>query len=242
MSRWKCASLWARFPWLLCYAWLLCSGVSLAAQAATGAVSAVSAAEPTAASVTQRVDAHYDHLRSLRARFTEQYTGMGMERDEAGTLLLERASVTGAGRMRWDYSEPAGKYFLIDGRYAYFYAPGDEQVVRMKASELDDLRSPLRFLLGHTKFSSELTGLRMTAAGADFVLTGVPRGAEKRVAEVALRVTAAGEIRSMTIRELDGSVTRFRLSDEVDDPAIASASFRFHAPEGVAVTDGLPPA
>ncbi len=209
---------------------------------AVAASAPAGAGQPTAAAVATRVDQHYNQLRSLRARFSEAYTGMGMERAEAGTLLLERAGVTGAGRMRWDYSTPAGKYFLMDGRYAYFYAPGNQQVERMKASELDDLRSPLRFLLGHTKIGSELRGLRMTASGADFVLTGVPRGAEKRIAEVALTVTASGQIASMTIRELDGSVTRFTLSDEEDNPAIAPESFRFHAPAGVAVSDGLPPA
>ena len=215
---------------LACLLFVSCA-FSLAAQTA-----------PSVASVAQRVDEHYNHLRSLRAQFSEHYTGMGMERDEAGTLLLERASVTGAGRMRWDYSTPAGKYFLIDGRYAYFYAPGNQQVERMKASELDDLRSPLRFLLGHTKIDSELTGLRMKVSGAYFVLTGVPRGAEKRVAEVALTVTASGQILSMTIRELDGSVTRFTLSGEEDNPTTDPRVFRFHAPEGVVVSDGLPPA
>ncbi len=200
------------------------------------------AGQASAVQVAQRVDEHYNHLRSLRARFSEQYTGMGMERDETGTLLLERAGVTGAGRMRWDYSSPAGKYFLLDGRYAYFYAPGNEQVQRMRASQLDDLRSPLRFLLGHTKIASELTGLRAAASGADFVLTGVPRGAEKRIASVALTVTADGRIESMTIREQDGSVTRFTLSREEDNPALAPDTFHFSAPRGVSVSDGLPPA
>ena len=199
-------------------------------------------AQPSAAAVAQRVDDHYNHLRSLRARFTEQYTGMGMERDEAGTLLLQRQGAMGAGRMRWDYSSPRGKYFLLDGRYAYFYSPGNEQGERMKASQLDDLRSPLRFLLGHTKIASELTGLRIAAAGADFVLSGVPRGAEKRIASVALTVTAEGRIQAIAIRELDGSVTRFTLSNEEDNPALAPETFRFSAPPGVPVSDGLPPA
>jgi outer membrane lipoprotein carrier protein len=193
--------------------------------------------QPSAEQIARRVDDHYNHLRSLRADFTEQYTGMGMERDESGTLLLARP-----GRMKWVYREPSGKYFLLDGRYAYFYAPGNEQVQRMRASQLDDLRSPLRFLLGHTKIASELTSLSVTDSGAKYTLTGVPRGAAKRIASVALTVTENGTITAMLIREQDGSVTRFTLGGEEDDPALAPDTFRFVPPAGVPVSDALPPA
>jgi len=67
---------------------------------------------------------------------------LGINRTESGTLLLLKP-----GRMKWDYSSPAGKLFLLDGRYAWFYSKGDPQVQRIPAKELDDLRSPLRFLL-----------------------------------------------------------------------------------------------
>ncbi len=36
----------------------------------------------------RRVDGHYNHLRSLRARYTEHYSGMGLDRTESGTLTL----------------------------------------------------------------------------------------------------------------------------------------------------------
>src|SRR5580698_5824736 len=37
-----------------------------------------------------RVDDHYNHLRTLRARYTERYTGMGLDRTESGTLELRK--------------------------------------------------------------------------------------------------------------------------------------------------------
>ena len=45
--------------------------------------------------VVRRVDDHYNHLSSLRAHYTEHYSGMGMDRTEEGTLLLKKP-----GRMR----------------------------------------------------------------------------------------------------------------------------------------------
>ena len=61
-------------------------------------------ASPSAHDLAQRVDRHYNQLHSLKATFTESYEGMGMQRTESGTLLLVKP-----GRMRWDYTSPAGK-------------------------------------------------------------------------------------------------------------------------------------
>src|ERR1700684_2484043 len=114
---------------------------------------------PSAKDLAQRVDRHYNQLHSLKAGFTESYEGLGMQRTESGTLLLLKP-----GRMRWDYSPPAGKLFLLDGKYAWFYSQGDPQVQRIQAKQLDDLRSPLRFLLGHTELEKEMDTLTVAPA------------------------------------------------------------------------------
>jgi len=191
----------------------------------------------TAHDLAQRVDRHYNQLHSLKAEFTENYQGLGMDRTESGTLLLLKP-----GRMRWDYTSPAGKLFLIDGSHAWFYQKGDTQVQRLPTKELDDLRSPLRFLLGRTKLEKELANLALTPGPGDqFTLTGVPTGLEKRVDHVTLTVTAAGEISSMEIDETDGAMTRFTFTHEEPDAALPAAEFRFTPPTGVPVVDGLPP-
>ena len=55
--------------------------------------------------------------------------------------------------------QPVGKVFVLDGKFAWFYTPGDAQATRVPAKQLDDLRSPLRFLLGHTQLKKELDNL-----------------------------------------------------------------------------------
>jgi outer membrane lipoprotein carrier protein len=191
----------------------------------------------TAHALAQRVDRHYNQLHSLKAEFTENYQGLGMDRTESGTLLMLKP-----GRMKWDYTSPAGKLFLIDGSYAWFYQTGDTQVQRIPTKELDDLRSPLRFLLGHTKLDKELENLALTAGpGNQFTLSGVPKGLEKRVDRVTLTVTAEGAITSMEIEEADGALTRFTFTHQEPDASLPAAEFRFTAPAGVPVVDGLPP-
>jgi outer membrane lipoprotein carrier protein len=186
--------------------------------------------------VVRRVDDHYNHLASLRAHYVERYSGMGMERAEEGTLLLKKP-----GRMRWSYAEPVGKVFVLDGRYAWFYTPGDAQATRVPAKQLDDLRSPLRFLLGHTQLKKELDNLTVAAEGSGFRIAGVPKGMAQRVKLLTLGVTAAGAIETMRLEEVSGAVTEFSFSEMQENVPVKDADFVFTPPVGVTVVNGLPP-
>jgi outer membrane lipoprotein carrier protein len=209
-----------------------------AQQRAPGAQdSAQNSAQNSALELAQRVDRHYNQLHSLKAGFIESYEGLGLRRSESGTLLLSKP-----GRMKWDYSEPAGKLFVLDGRFAWFYSRGDSQVQRIPAKQLDDLRSPLRFLLGHTELERELSHLTLaSAANGHFTLSGQPKGQEKRVARLSLTVTDDGTITGIEIEETDGALTRFSFTGEQPNVAIPSETFHFTPPAGVPVVDALPP-
>jgi len=191
-------------------------------------------------SLIRRVDDHYNHLTSLRAHYTEHYAGMGLNRTESGTLTLKKP-----GRMRWSYDSPPGKVFVLDGKYAWFYTPGDAQVTRAPAQQLDDLRSPLRFLLGHTQLAKELNQLTTTPdpvpTGLNFRITGVPKGMAQRVRLLTLVVTPAGEIQSMKIEEMDGALTEFTFTGIEEDIPVKPSDFTFTPPPGITVVDAQPP-
>jgi outer membrane lipoprotein carrier protein len=186
--------------------------------------------------LVRRVDDHYNHLSSLRAHYTERYSGMGMDRTEEGTLLLKKP-----GRMRWSYATPVGKVFVLDGKFAWFYTPGDVQATRVPAKQLDDLRSPLRFLLGRTQLKKELDNLVVARDGAGFRISGLPKGMEQRVKLLSLWVTAAGAIDRMRLEEVDGAVTEFTFSDMRENVPVKDSDFAFIPPPGVTVVQGLPP-
>ena len=186
--------------------------------------------------LVRKVDDHYNHLNSLRAHYTEHYSGMGMDRKEEGTLLLKKP-----GRMRWSYAEPVGKVFVLDGKFAWFYTPGDAQATRVPAKELDDLRSPLRFLLGHTQLRKELDNLAVAPDGAGSRISGVPKGMGQRVKLLSLWVTAAGAIDRMRLEEVDGAVTEFMFSAMQENVPVKDSDFGFVPPAGVTVVEGLPP-
>jgi outer membrane lipoprotein carrier protein len=188
------------------------------------------------------VDAHYNNLRSLQADFTEIYRGSGMDRTESGTLWLKKP-----GKMRWEYRSPREKLFVSDGRDAWFYVPDDRQARKMAAKKLEDIRSPLAFLLGKTKLEKELRGLSIAPdidplQAGNTVLRGVPQALADRVSEIVLEVTPDHQIARIVIHSVDGAVTEYRFGDMKQDVAIADGQFRFKPPPGTETVEaGLEP-
>ena len=199
--------------------------------------SAAGAADIDVPRILKGVEDRYNRTQTLQLSFTESYQQGARTRVEKGDLFLRKP-----GRMLWQYSTPAGKIFLLDGKYAWLYTKGDAQIQRVPAKELDDLRSPLRFLLGHTQLEKELSGLKLEgAANGLYRLSGMPKGQENSVTRLELTVTAAGAISSLEVQEVDGATTRFTFTGEQPDAAIPAEMFHFTPPAGVPVVDAMPP-
>jgi len=189
-------------------------------------------------SLAAAVDTHYNHLRSLETEFTEVYRGSGMERTETGTLWLKKP-----GKMRWEYRSPREKLFVSDGKDAWFYVPADRQARKTQAKKLEDLRSPLAFLLGKTKLEKELRGLSLAPdvaplASGNVVLRGVLQALADRVSEVLVEVTPDHRIARIVIQEVDGAATEYRFGDMKEDVAIADGQFDFKPPAGTETVEG----
>jgi outer membrane lipoprotein carrier protein len=188
--------------------------------------------------IASAVDNRYNHLRSLQAEFIEIYRGNGMDRTESGTLWLKKPR-----KMRWEYRSPREKLFVTDGQDAWFYVPGESQVRREPFKKLEDLRSPLGFLLGKTKLEKELQGLSGASdiqplAAGDVVLRGVPKAMGDRVTQVRLEITPDSRISRIEIEEVDGGVTEYRFSQQKENIAVEDARFRFTPPAGVETIEG----
>ena len=188
--------------------------------------------------IADKVDQRYNHMQTLQAEFAETYSGAGMKRTESGTLELKKP-----GRMRWDYTEPRPKMFVTDGATAWFYVPGERQARRAPVKQIEDLRSPLRYLLGKTKLEKEFPGLTIAADAkpvnaGDVVLRGVPKGMQERVSQTLLEVTADGLITRIVVEEMDGSVTEFRFLQQKENVQVSDQRFKFTPPPGVEVVQG----
>jgi outer membrane lipoprotein carrier protein len=204
---------------------------------------ASSASAANVSEIAAKVDKRYNHLQTLQADFTETYRGAGVLRSESGVLWLKRP-----GKMLWDYVQPQPKVFVTDGKWAWFYVPGERQARKAALKNLDDLRSPLRYLLGKTKLEKELAGLSLAAdvppqLAGNIVLRGIPKGMEDRVTSVLLEVTPEGEIARMVVNEVDGATTEYSFSNQRENQPVDDQRFRFSPPAGVEVVEaeGLTP-
>ena len=199
---------------------------------------AAAAGAPDVHAVAQAVDSHYDHLRTLQADFTELYSGAGAEKTETGTLWLKKP-----GKMRWEYRSPKDKLFVSDGKNAWFYVPDERQVRKTSSKELNDLRSPLAFLLGKTRLEKELLGLSIApdvppVGQGDVVLRGVPQSMADRVKQVLLEITPDHWIGRLVVEEVSGSTTEYRFINQRENVEVPDSQFQFRVPSGVEVVNG----
>jgi len=145
--------------------------------------------------------------------------------------------------MRWEYRSPREKLFVSDGRDAWFYVPDDRQARKTAAKKLEDVRSPLAFLLGKTKLEKELLGLSLAPdvtplAAGDVVLRGVPQGLAGRIGEIVLEVTPGHQIARIFIQDVDGAATEYRFTEQKEDVAVADGRFAFKPPAGTETVEG----
>jgi outer membrane lipoprotein carrier protein len=212
-----------------------CSAISVVVIWLAAAINA--AALPNVQAVARAIDSHYNRLRSLQADFTEIYQGGGIERTESGTMWLKKP-----GKMRWEYRSPEEKLFVGDGRDAWLYLPTEKQARKSSMKRLEDLRSPLAFLLGKSKLEKELQELSFApdvqpSQPENSMLRGVPRGMEDRVRQVILEVTPEQRIVRILVHGTDDSITEYRLNNQRENLEVPDSRFRFTAPQGAEIVE-----
>jgi outer membrane lipoprotein carrier protein len=184
------------------------------------------------------VDEHYNHLRSLETGFVEIYRGSGSDRKESGTLWLKKPR-----KMRWEYRSPKEKLFVSDGNVVWFYLPAERQLRKTQFKQLDDLRSPIAFLLGKTKLENELQGLSKVVDQApvspgNLLLRGVSKAMAERVSDVLLEITPSSQIARIVWTEVDGATTEFRFTGPQENIDLSDSHFQFTPPPGVETVEG----
>jgi len=185
-------------------------------------------------SVPESVEDRYNNIRSLRVDFEESVSYSGHNRrQERGTLYLLRP-----GKMRWEYSEPAGKLFVSDGKLLYLYSPNSNQVQRLKPKETEDLRAPLAFLLGKLNFQKEFGKVTVTTTPDAIELTAQARSPQESYNQAVFTVDPRTyQIRRIRVEGQDGTLTEFAFTGETLNPPVTGTLFQFHPPPGAEIVD-----
>ena len=174
----------------------------------------------------------FNRTQTLQLSFTESYQQGARTRVEKGDLYLRKP-----GRMRWQYTAPAGKLFVSDGKFIYAYTPQDNRAEKMKLKETDDMRAPLAFLLGRLAFNKDFREFHARPEDGGVFVTAIPKSDKLPYSEVSFLAAPDYTIRRLEVKGQDNSVLRFSFENEKKDPAIQDAMFRFTPPPGAEYVD-----
>lgn len=191
------------------------------------------AATPAIDELLKKVETRYNRAQSLRLDFSQSYAAMKRPvQNESGVLYLRKP-----GRMRWEYSSPAGKLFISDGKEVLLYTPDDQKAQKSKLKESDDIRAPLAFLLGKLDFSKEFKSFQTRVEGGDSWIIAEPKSENLVYSKVEFLATPEGEIRRVRITYQDQSKLDLTFSNEKPDFPVAQSLFTFRPPPGVQVVE-----
>lgn len=184
-------------------------------------------------SLLKSVENRYNHAQSLKLDFSETYAGARSPvQNESGVLYLRKP-----GRMRWQYTAPAGKVFISDGKEVFLYTPEDQRAEKSKLKESEDMRAPLAFLLGKLNFAKDFKSFQTRVDGNDTWIAAEPKSDNLAYSKVEFLATPDGEIRRVRITGQDQSKLDFTFSNERLNAPVADSMFTFQAPPGVAVVE-----
>ena len=207
---------------------------AIASIAALGfsSVCLLSAADIDVPRTLKGIEDRYNRTQTLQLSFTESYQQGARTRVEKGDLYLRKP-----GRMRWQYTAPAGKLFVSDGKFIYAYTPQDNRAEKMKLKETDDMRAPLAFLLGRLDFNKDFREFHARPEDGGVFVTAIPKSDKLPYSEVSFLAAPDYTIRRLEVKGQDNSVLRFSFENEKKDPAIQDAMFRFTPPPGAEYVD-----
>jgi outer membrane lipoprotein carrier protein len=183
----------------------------------------------------QQVQQRYNGARTLSVQFVEEYSMQGHARQpEAGTLTLRKQ-----GKMRWDYSRPAGKLFVSDGKSVYLYTAADNRVEKVPLKETEDMRAPLAFLLGRLDMKKEFRDFSAHPGEGATWLEGSAKTDSLPYKKVQMLIASNGAIQELKVIGRDESELDFHFKEEQLNPQVADSLFHFVIPPGAEIVQSV---
>ena len=178
----------------------------------------------------------YEHMAPTRAHFRHILIAKTLNQTE-----VEEGTVTLApgGRMRWEYTQPAGKLAVADGKTSTLYLPEGREVFIQKLVEGPGEPLLFRLLSGRVKLEQEMACDGVTIRGGEAVLTLrlLESGADVREVEVTT-ASSTGQVLQVKYHDTLGNEVTLSLEGAQPLSAVPDSMFVFKLPEGARVFRG----
>jgi outer membrane lipoprotein carrier protein len=190
--------------------------------------------------VAGRVQARYEGVRDLEARFTQKsrsvaFAGAGQEMRASGVALFAKP-----GRMRWTYQEPEPSVVVSDGKTLWIYDPVAKEAQEFPVGEGFLSGTAVQFLLGE----GDILGAFEVAAqgcGTPAVRLLLRPRVEASYESLELLVApATGDVRETAVVDLFGNRTEVVFESLRSNLGLDPAQFRFEPGPDVRVLRAAP--
>jgi outer membrane lipoprotein carrier protein len=200
---------------------------------------ALAATPATPQEILSRVQKAYAGASDFSAEFRQtliRASRPGKGRSESGTVFLKRP-----GLMRWDYDQPAVKYFVIDGERLWFYKPDEAQVTVHDKFREADISAGLSFLWSDKKLANDFEVRHDTDPDPQGQPTPrnaiklLPKKHEETIKELIFYVGDAGFIDKAIIADHLGNLNIIEFRKIKTNQGLKKDAFLFVPPDGVKV-------
>lgn len=198
------------------------------------------AAKPTesagdcAAELVARVQARYDRMRDLEARFTQRTLSA---LSPAGELSRGAVVLAKPGRMRWSYETPEASLVVSDGKTLWIYDVAAREAQKLAVGEEFMSGAAFQFLLGSGRIAETFAVRVRDCAAPRPRLELVPK-VDATYQRLELDVDAkTGEAFATAVVDLFGNRTEVEFSELRYDRLPAASVFQFAPEPGVRVIE-----
>ena len=220
-ARWSLICLWALLPLLL--------------------VPDVQAGPPDLEEVISRIQATYDGIQDLSARFHQisSLKSSGGKEESSGLLLMKRP-----GRMRWEYKSPESRLIVSDGKVLYLYTPADRQVMVQEVSQAFS-SSAINLLTGMGRlredFQIQWGKAEEKVRKGNLLLELKPIKSQGQFEQILLEVhPETFMVDRMVLKDAYANITTLGFKKVKTNTGLDDSVFTFVPPPGTEVIKGFP--
>jgi outer membrane lipoprotein carrier protein len=218
----------------------------LAAALLLGAGARADGEEPApdcAREVAGRVQARYDGVQDIEARFTQQSRSVAF--GNAAQQTMEASGVAlfaKPGRMRWTYEKPEPSLVVSDGKTLWIYDPTAREAQQFDVGQGFLSGTAVQFLLGEGKILDAFTVRAERCAGDEVRLFLTPKEETSYESLELLVARATGDVKGTAVVDLFGNRTDVHFDSLAVNRHPDAARFRFQPEPGVRVLRANEPA
>jgi outer membrane lipoprotein carrier protein len=188
-----------------------------------------------ARAIAARVQARYDGVRDIEARFTQRSRsvalgGAAQELEASGVALFAKP-----GRMRWSYEKPDPSLVVSDGTTLWIYDPVAREAQEFPVGEGFLSGTAVQFLLGEGRITEAFEVRSDACEGESVRLFLTPREEASYESLELLVRPASGDVLGTAVIDLFGNRTDVRFESLQVNRGPDPGRFRFEPEPGVRV-------